>query len=135
MKSFKNCFFYDGFLKNLKDKALNFLLVKNVNKDFSCIESNTDHTFQNYGSSNLLFRFTDSCACYPKKKITIKLWVLIFKPKVKLTLCYYHVTYEFQIESIPCSLSECQGTPCSKQAPYLKFKWQQRDSNTQALSS
>ena len=26
-------------------------------------------------------------------------------------------------------LSECQGTPCSKQAQYLKFKWLQRDSN------
>ena len=24
--------------------------------------------------------------------------------------------------------------PCSKQAPYLKFKWQQRDSNPQPLS-
>ena len=32
-------------------------------------------------------------------------------------------------------LSECQGTPCSKQAPYLKFKLQQRDSNPQPLSS
>ena len=26
-------------------------------------------------------------------------------------------------------LPECQGTPCTKQARYLKFKWQQRDSN------
>ena len=33
------------------------------------------------------------------------------------------------------SLPEFQGTPCSKQAPYLKFKWQQRDSNPQPLSS
>ena len=24
---------------------------------------------------------------------------------------------------------ECQGTPCSKQAPHLKFMWQQLDSN------
>ena len=32
-------------------------------------------------------------------------------------------------------LPECQGTPCSKQAPYLKFKWLQRDSNPQPLSS
>ena len=35
--------------------------------------------------------------------------------------CYYHVTYEFQSESTFYSLPECQGTPCSKQAPYLKF--------------
>ena len=32
-------------------------------------------------------------------------------------------------------LNECQGTPCSKQAPYLKIKWLQRDSNPQPLSS
>ena len=32
-------------------------------------------------------------------------------------------------------LPECQGTPCSKQARYLKFKWLQRDSNPQPLSS
>ena len=51
------------------------------------------------------------------------------------TVCYYHITYEFQSESTICSLHECQGTPCSKQAPYLKFKWQQRDSNSQPLSS
>ena len=30
---------------------------------------------------------------------------------------------------------ECQGTPCSKQAPHLKIKWLQRDSNPQPLSS
>ena len=32
-------------------------------------------------------------------------------------------------------LSECQGAPCSKQAWYLNFKWLQRDSNPQPLSS
>ena len=32
-------------------------------------------------------------------------------------------------------LPECRGTPCSKQARYLKFKWLQRDSNPQPLSS
>ena len=36
--------------------------------------------------------------------------------------CYYHVTCEFQSESTLYSLPECQETPCSKQAPYLKFK-------------
>ena len=32
-------------------------------------------------------------------------------------------------------LPECQGTPCSKQAPYLKIKWLQQDSNPQPLTS
>ena len=41
----------------------------------------------------------------------------------------------FQRKSTLYSLSECQGTPCSKQTPYLKFKWQQRDSNSQPISS
>ena len=40
-----------------------------------------------------------------------------------LTVCYYHVTYEFQNESKLYTLHEFQGTPCLKQAPYLKFKW------------
>ena len=60
---------------------------------------------------------------------------LVFAVNSNLTVCYYHVTYEFQSESILFSLPECQGTPCSKQAPYLKFKRQQRDSNPQPLSS
>ena len=54
---------------------------------------------------------------------------------VLLTVCCYHVTYKFQSESTLYRLPECQGTPCSKQAPYLKFKWQQRDSHPQPLSS
>ena len=37
------------------------------------------------------------------------------------TVYYYNVPYEFQIESTLSSLPECQGTPCSKQASYLKF--------------
>ena len=32
-------------------------------------------------------------------------------------------------------LPECQETHCWKQTQYLKFKWQQRDSNPQPLSS
>ena len=32
-------------------------------------------------------------------------------------------------------MPECQETSCSKKAQYLKFKWQQRDSNLQQLSS
>ena len=51
------------------------------------------------------------------------------------TGCYYHVTYQFQSESTLYGLPECQGTPCSKQALYPKFKWQQRDANAQPLSS
>ena len=33
-----------------------------------------------------------------------------------------HTTYKFQSESMLYGLPECKGTPCSKQAPYLKFK-------------
>ena len=51
-----------------------------------------------------------------------------------LTACYYHVAYDFQSEPTLYSFAECQGTPCSKQVPYLKFKWQQQDSNPQPLS-
>ena len=40
-----------------------------------------------------------------------------------MAVCYYPVTYEFQSGSTLYSLPECQGTPCSKQAPYLEFKW------------
>ena len=34
------------------------------------------------------------------------------KEKSIVTVCYYHVTYEFQSESTLYSLPECQGTPC-----------------------
>ena len=57
------------------------------------------------------------------------LWVLTCT--VHLTVCYCHVTYEYQSESTLYSSPECQGTPFSKQVPYLKFKWQQWDSNLQ----
>ena len=33
-----------------------------------------------------------------------------------------HDMYEFQIEFTLYSLPECQGTPCLKPAPYMKFK-------------
>ena len=52
-----------------------------------------------------------------------------------LIACYYHVMYAFQSEFTIYQLSECEGTRCSKQTWYLKFKWQQRDSNPQSLSS
>ena len=45
----------------------------------------------------------------------------------------YHVRVWEWIHTL--QLPECQGTPCSKQASYLKFKWLQRDSNPQPLSS
>ena len=41
---------------------------------------------------------------------------------VHLTVCYYHFAYQIQSESTLCNLTECYGNPCSKQAPYLKFK-------------
>ena len=40
-----------------------------------------------------------------------------------------YIAHEFQSESTLYSLPECQGIPCSKQAPYLTFKWLQRDLN------
>ena len=50
-------------------------------------------------------------------------------------LCSYHVTYAIQRKSTLYLLPECQGTPFSKQAWYLKFNGLQWDSNPQALSS
>ena len=44
---------------------------------------------------------------------------------VHLTVCYYHVTYEFQSESTLYNLPECQGTPWSKQPWY----WSLSDNN------
>ena len=45
-----------------------------------------------------------------------------WRTKPYLTVCYYHVTYGFQMESTLHSLPECQETPCSKQAAHLKLK-------------
>ena len=59
----------------------------------------------------------------------------VSKPIIILTVCYYYVTHEFQSESSLYSLPECHGFSCLKQAQYLKFKWQQRDSYPQPLSS
>ena len=39
-----------------------------------------------------------------------------------LSVCYYHVTYAVRSEFPSYSLSECEGTPYSKEAVYLKFK-------------
>ena len=59
-------FFWNMFLKNVKDKVVSFLLDKNTEKDFLYIKiwSNTDHPSQNYGPPNLLFHFTDSYVCH-----------------------------------------------------------------------
>ena len=54
------------------------------------------------------------------KWLWVVLWALICK--VSLTVFYY-VMHAFQSEFALYS------TPCSKQAPYLKFKWQHRDLN------
>ena len=60
-------------------------------------------------------------------------WLIICT--VHLTVCTCHVTYAFQSESTLYScLTECQGTSCSKQMPYLKFKWLQLDSTPQPLN-
>ena len=42
-----------------------------------------------------------------------------------LLSCHVRDSAEFTLYSLP----ECQGSPCSKQALYLKFKWQQRGPN------
>ena len=41
----------------------------------------------------------------------------------------YHIRVTECIRTL--QLPECQGTPHSKQAPHLKFTWQQQDSNPQ----
>ena len=41
----------------------------------------------------------------------------------------------FRVNPHSIVFPECQGTPCSKQARNLKFKWLQLDSNPQPLSS
>ena len=71
-----------------------------MDKDFSCIGvwSNGDHPCQNYGPSNLLFRFTDSYIFLPnlmQKKISIITLISItsiksqfLKPTVRLILTW-----------------------------------------------
>ena len=54
---------------------------------------------------------------------------------LEVTVCYYNATYKFQSQPTPCSLPECQGNSSLKEAPYLKFKWQQRNLKPQPLSS
>ena len=56
--------------------------------------------------------------------VLLLLMSLLFSLRMlqSLSVCYYHVTYEIQSESTLHSLPECQGTPCLKQASYLKFK-------------
>ena len=51
------------FLKNVKNKALSFLLVKNMGKDFPRIKlsSNTDHR-SNLKAVGLVISLTDSYA-------------------------------------------------------------------------
>ena len=49
-----------------------------------------------------------------------------FELSVKaMTVCYYHVTRDIQSKSTLYNMPELRGTPCSKQAPYLKFNRQQ----------
>ena len=52
---------------------------------------------------------------------------------IECTFLSCHVRISERIHTL--KLPERQGTPCSKQARYLKFKWQQRDLNPQTLSS
>ena len=61
---------------------------------------------------------------------------------VRLTLCYYHVTYEFQTEStlyICLNVKETNAREAlerlSRQTRYLKFRQLQEDSNIHRFSS
>ena len=54
-------------------------------------------------------------------KLLCDIMSLLSQYDIPLTVCYYHVTYAFHNESTLYSLPECEGTHCSKQAPYLKF--------------
>ena len=72
---------------------------------------------------NFSFQFT--CLLYQFTDLQKLEWLFryqnsIFRANIYLT--YYHATYEVQSESTLYSLPECQRTPCSKQASYLKFK-------------
>ena len=65
--------------------------------------------------------------------LILRLFVIIHEVLIS-TICCYHVTYEFQSESTLYGLTECQGTPCSRQGPYLMFQCQQRDLKLVALT-
>ena len=75
------------------------------------------------------FRQKPTCMQLCKKQRMVFSTSNVFDSSIKYpptlfipTACYHYVTYEFQSESTLCSLPECQGTPCMKQALYLKFK-------------
>ena len=61
------------------------------------------------------------------------LWVLICTIHLTLYFLSCHVRGSEWIHTL--QLPGFQGNPCSKQARNLKFKWLQRDSNSQPLSS
>ena len=87
-KCLKITFFAQYFLKNVKDKALSFLLIK-FGKVFSAIKTwcKTSNSSQNYGPSNLIFRFNDFYIYdlnWMQKKVGIMLWVPIFKTYSKM---------------------------------------------------
>ena len=98
---------YIDILINIKKLIIRFLIV--IMNYFKCSMEN----FTNF------INWSFTCKHPDQRSV---LWVLICTED--LTVCYYHVTYGFKSESTLYSLPECQGTPCLKQAPYLKFKWQ-----------
>ena len=54
----------------------------------------------------------------------IKIWIINELIDYYLSKCMsLHVTYAFLEWIHTTELPECQGTPCSKQVRYLKFKW------------
>ena len=89
-KYLKITFFAMLFRKNVIEKALYFLKIKNMCKDFSCIgiADNMDCPYHIYGSSNLLFSFIDSYMSRPNSmqwRVPIMLWVSISKAYGEVT--------------------------------------------------
>ena len=123
--------------ENVTKKNINLRIICQKNKSREKLSSTDnlamveqiyllqDELFEKFDGNNVL-----NCSCY-------KSYVLRSgrQSKNKLVVCYCQVTYEFQSDSTIYSLPECQVTPCSKQAPYLKFNWQQWDSNPQPINS
>ena len=73
-----------------------------------------------------------SCLSFmPQNLFNFLLYLLSKNVWLYVLTCYVHVSEWIHTLQLP----ECQGTPCSKEARNLKFKWLQRDSNPQLLSS
>ena len=94
-----------------------------------------------------IWNLSDSNGSRPQKHLICK-WTLNILLKLtewwsRILSTYLYRAFDCMFLSCPVHvwewihtlyLPECQGTPCSKQARYLTFKWLQRDSNPEPLS-